>query len=41
MGWLMGSGRLIEYSLARRLELEAREAEEEEEIEAAEAVVEG
>jgi hypothetical protein len=30
LGWLMDSGRLLEYSLARRLELEAKEAEEEE-----------
>ena len=31
LGWLMDSGRLVEYKLARRLELEAREVEREEE----------
>ena len=31
LSWLMDSGRLVEYKLARRLELEAREAEREEE----------
>ena len=31
LGWLMDSGRLVEYKLARRLELEAEEEEEEEE----------
>jgi hypothetical protein len=31
LGWLMDSGRLVEYKLARRLELEAEEAEGEEE----------
>ena len=30
LGWLMDSGRLVEYSLARRLELEAGEGKEEE-----------
>lgn len=31
LGWLMGSGRLVEYKLARRLELEAGEEDIEEE----------
>lgn len=44
LGWLMDSGRLVEYKLARRLELEAEDEEgeeEEEEEEAAESEVEG
>ena len=33
MGWLMDLGRLLEYRLARRLELGTEEEEEEEEEE--------